>query len=142
MNPPIRSREDQQALIEGILDGTIEMIATDHAPHSAEEKGRGLEKSLMGVIGLETAFPLMYTHFVRSGRMPLEKLVELMCINPRKRFGIGGDPGLTVFDLNESYAIDPADFLSMGRSTPFAGENVYGRCKITLSGGKVAYIEK
>ncbi|MBQ8506762.1 MAG: dihydroorotase [Clostridia bacterium] len=142
MNPPIRSRADQEALIAGIIDGTIDMIATDHAPHSAEEKGRGLEKSLMGVVGLETAFPLLYTNLVRTGAISLEKLVELMSINPRKRFGIAGDPGFTAFDLEAEYAIDPADFLSMGRSTPFAGDHVLGRCIATSAGDEIAYISK
>ncbi len=143
MNPPIRSREDQQALLEGIMDGTIEMIATDHAPHSAEEKGKGLEKSLMGVVGIETAFPLLYTHLVRTGAISLEKLVELMSVNPRRRFHLEEEnPGFTVFDLEKEYIIDPAEFLSMGRSTPFTGEYVFGRCKMTVSGGKVAYLEE
>jgi len=142
MNPPIRSAADRDALIEGLLDGTIEMIATDHAPHSAEETGRGLEKSMMGVVGLETAFPLLYTQLVRTGAITLEKLVELMSINPRKRFRIEGDPGFTVFDLDDEYTIDPAEFMSMGRSTPFAGDHVLGRCKLTAVDGNVAWIEE
>ena len=142
MNPPIRSREDQQALLEGIMDGTIEMIATDHAPHSAEEKGRGLEKSLMGVVGIETAFPLLYTHLVRTGAISLEKLVELMSINPRRRFHLEEEnPGFTVFDLDSEYVINPDEFLSMGRSTPFKGEHVFGRCKMTVAGDKLAWLE-
>lgn len=141
MNPPIRSEADRQALIAGILDGTIDMIATDHAPHSAEEKSRGLEKSLMGVVGLETAFPVLYTELVKTGILPLEKLIELMHTNPRKRFSVGtplevGQPAnLTVFDLEKSYSIDPDSFLSMGRATPFAGKEVYGQCKLTLYHG-------
>ena len=147
MNPPIRSRADQEALIEGIMDGTIDMIATDHAPHSAEEKGKGLEKSLMGVVGIETAFPLMYTHFVRTGAMSLERLVELMHVNPLKRFGLkygmnaGDRANFTVYDLSASYEIDPAEFVSMGKSTPFAGEHVYGCCRMTVSDGKIAWTD-
>ena len=142
MNPPLRGKEDRLALIEGIKDGTIDMIATDHAPHSAEEKGRGLEKSLMGVVGIETAFPLMYTCFVETGVITLEKLIELMSINPRKRFGIGGgtDEGqsadFTVVDLDEEYEINPDDFYSMGRATPFEGFKVKGRIVHTYIGGK------
>ena len=137
MNPPLRSKEDRLALIEGIKDGTIDMIATDHAPHSAEEKGRGLEKSLMGVVGLETAFPVMYTKLVKTGVITLEKLVELMAINPRKRFGLPETDDICVFDLNEEYVIDPEEFLTMGRSTPFKGDKVYGRCLLTVCDGKV-----
>lgn len=142
MNPPLRSAADRDALIEGLLDGTIDMIATDHAPHSAEEKSRGLEKSLMGVVGLETAFPILYTRLVRSGVLSLEKLVALLHDNPCRRFGISMEAGenFTVFDLNECYRIDPGEFLSMGRSTPFAGEQVFGRCKLTIAGGKIAWL--
>lgn len=142
MNPPLRGKEDRLALIEGIKDGTIDMIATDHAPHSAEEKGRGLENSLMGVVGIETAFPLMYTYFVETGIITLEKLIELMSINPRKRFGIGGgtDEGqsadFTVVNLDEEYEINPGDFYSMGRATPFEGFRVKGRIVHTYIGGK------
>ena len=139
MNPPLRSKEDRLALIEGIKDGTIDMIATDHAPHSAEEKGRGLEKSLMGVVGLETAFPVMYTKLVKTGVITLEKLVELMAINPRKRFGLPETDDICVFDLNEEYEIDPEEFLTKGRSTPFKGDKVYGRCLLTVCDGKVVY---
>ena len=139
MNPPLRSKEDRLALIEGIKDGTIDMIATDHAPHSAEEKGRGLEKSLMGVVGLETAFPVMYTKLVKTGVITLEKLVELMAINPRKRFGLPETDDICVFDLNEEYEIDPEEFLTKGRSTPFEGDKVYGRCLLTVCDGKVVY---
>lgn len=142
MNPPLRSAADRDALIEGLLDGTIGMIATDHAPHSAEEKSRGLEKSLMGVVGLETAFPVLYTHLVKAGILRLEKLVELMHDNPCKRFGIKLNPSrdFTIFDLNRSYTIDPAEFASMGRSTPFEGEQVFGRCIMTIAGGKIAWL--
>jgi len=143
MNPPLRSPADREALIEGIKDGTIDMIATDHAPHSAEEKGRGLEKSLMGVVGIETAFPLLYTGLVKTGIISLEKLIELMHVNPCRRFGIEMplQENFTAFDLNAEYTIDPAEFLSMGKSTPFAGERVFGRCMLTVSGGRIAYNE-
>ena len=139
MNPPLRSRADRDALIEGILDGTIDMIATDHAPHSAEEKSRGLEKSAFGVVGIETALPVMYTEFVRTGIITLERLSELMSVNPRERFGIptGGD--FTVFDVSNKYRIDPADFVSMGKSTPFMGREVYGKCILTVTGGKIVW---
>ncbi len=142
MNPPLRDKEDRLALIEGIKDGTIDMIATDHAPHSAEEKGRGLEKSMMGVVGIETAFPLMYTYFVETGVITLEKLIELMSINPRKRFGIGGgtDEGqsadFTVIDLDKEYEINPDEFYSMGKATPFEGYTVKGKIMHTYIGGK------
>ncbi len=147
MNPPIRSKEDRQALIEGIMDGTIDMIATDHAPHSEEEKSRGLEKSVMGIVGLETAFPLLYTHFVKEGKMTLEKLIELMNTNPRERFEIGTEikvgekADLTVYDLNEKYIIDSNKFASMGKSTPFNGYEVFGKCKMTMVGGKIIFNE-
>jgi dihydroorotase len=139
MNPPLRSPEDREAILEGILDGTIDMIATDHAPHSAEEKGRGLEKSAMGVVGIETAFPLLYTNLVKTGKLSLERLVELMSIAPRKRFGINNDVGFTVFDLNEEYSINPSEFLSKGKSTPFEGERVFGKCLLTVYDGKIVY---
>ena len=139
MNPPLRSREDKKALIEGIKDGTIDMIATDHAPHSAEEKGRGLEKSLMGVVGLETAFPVLYTELVRKNIITLERLVELMSFKPKERFGIGTNNDFAVFDISEAYKIDPENFLSMGRATPFAGREVFGRCLLTVHNGKVVY---
>ena len=139
MNPPLRSREDKQALIEGIKDGTIDMIATDHAPHSAEEKGRGLEKSLMGVVGLETAFSVLYTELVKKNIITLERLVELMSFKPKERFGIDTNNDFAVFDISEAYKIDPEDFLSMGRATPFAGREVFGRCLLTVHNGKVVY---
>lgn len=147
MNPPIRSKEDRQALIEGILDGTIDMIATDHAPHSEEEKNKGLEKSVMGIVGLETAFPLLYTCFVKEGIISLEKLVELMNTNPRERFEIGTEikvgekADLTVYDLNEKYIIDSSNFASKGKSTPFNGYEVFGKCKMTMVGGKIIFNE-
>ena len=142
MNPPLRGEEDRLALIEGIKDGTIDMIATDHAPHSAEEKGKGLEKSAMGVVGIETAFPLLYTHLVLPGVITLEKLVELMSINPKKRFGIKGgtDEGqqadFCVIDLDEEYIINPDEFYSMGKATPFEGFKVKGKIKHTYYKGE------
>ena len=139
MNPPLRSREDKEALIEGIKDGTIDMIATDHAPHSAEEKGRGLEKSLMGVVGLETAFPVLYTELVTKNIITLDRLVELMSFKPKERFGIDTNNDFAVFDISEAYKIDPEDFLSMGRATPFAGREVFGRCLLTVHNGKAVY---
>ena len=145
MNPPLRDESDRLALIEGICDGTIDMIATDHAPHSAEEKGRGLEKSAMGIVGIETAFPLMYTHLVKTGVITMDRLVELMSTNPAKRFGFnsGLEEGMpadfTVFDLNSKYTINPDDFLSKGRATPFEGCEVYGECLMTVKGGKIVW---
>lgn len=139
MNPPLRSREDKQALIEGIKDGTIDIIATDHAPHSAEEKERGLEKSLMGIVGLETAFPVLYTELVMKNIITLDRLVELMSFKPKKRFGIDTENDFAVFDISEAYKIDPENFLSMGRATPFAGREVFGRCLLTVHNEKVVY---
>ena len=147
MNPPIRSRADRAALIEGLLDGTIDMIATDHAPHSAEEKGRGLEKSAMGVVGLETAFAAVYTHLVKPGILSMERLMALLNGNAAKRFGFGppleaGQPAdLTVFDLDKPYAVDPARFQTMGRATPFAGMELYGVCKLTMVDGRIVWQE-
>ena len=140
MNPPLRGADDRDALIEGILDGTVDMIATDHAPHSAEEKSRGLEHSAMGIVGLETAFPLLYTHFVRKGIFTLDRLVELMSTAPRRRFRTGvTDDDYTVFDIVHPYTIDSGRFLSMGRSTPFDGWEVYGRCVETVVGGRTIF---
>jgi len=136
MNPPIRSEADRVALVEGILDGTIDMIATDHAPHSAEEKGKGLKGSLMGVVGLETAFPVLYTQLVKKGIITLERLIDLMSTNPRKRFQIPTHGSFCVWDLNAEYTINPEQFLSKGRATPFDGMSVYGRCILTVHGGK------
>lgn len=140
MNPPLRDASDRQALLEGILDGTIDCLATDHAPHSAEEKARGLAKSAFGVVGIETAFPLMYTYLVKPGILPMEKLLELLVTNPRKRFGLPLGADFTVWDLEESYEIDPKDFLSMGKASPFTGWQVQGRCVATFCGGKAAYV--
>ena len=139
MNPPLRSEEDRKAILEGILDGTIDMIAPDHAPHSAEEKARGLEKSAMGVVGIETAFPLLYTHLVKPGLMTLERLVELMAVNPRKRFNIPMTEDFSVWDLSKEYTIDPEDFVSKGRATPFAGWTVSGENLMTIVGGKIVW---
>ena len=139
MNPPLRSPEDREAILKGVLDGTIDMIATDHAPHSAEEKSRGLEKSAMGVVGIETAFPLLYTNLVKTGIITLEKLVEIMSVAPRERFGIDSDVGFTVFDLDSEYDINPEEFISMGRATPFEGEHVFGKCLLTVYNGQTVY---
>ena len=139
MNPPLRSPEDRDALIEGILDGTIDMIATDHAPHSAEEKGRGLEKSAFGIVGLETAFPVLYTYMVQAGVLTVEKLVETMCVNPRKRFGIPMGNDFSVWDLGKSYTVDPETFKTMGRATPFTGHTLRGKCLMTVVDGEVVY---
>ena len=142
MNPPIRSEDDRQALLEGVLDGTIDMIATDHAPHSAEEKSRGLEKSLMGVVGLETAFPVLYTKLVKPGILPLSKLVALLSDNPRRRFGLPQKQDYSLWDLEETYTIDPTQFASMGKATPFAGMQVWGKCKMTIVEGEIVWLEK
>lgn len=145
MNPPIRDESDRLALIEGIKDGTIEFIATDHAPHTEEEKSKGLKNSLMGVVGLETAFPIVYTELVRKGIITLEKAMELLNGNAIERFGIGSDiaagkpADLTVFDLDEEYVIDPKDFLSKGKSTPFTGRKVFGKCLMTMVNGEIVY---
>jgi len=140
MNPPLRSREDREALTEGLLDGTIDMIATDHAPHSAEEKSRGLAGSAFGVVGLECAFPVLYTGLVRPGILSLERLITLMTTAPRERFGIPpGEEEYTLWDLEKEYEIDPGEFLSKGRATPFAGRRVWGRCMRTVRNGKIIY---
>ena len=148
MNPPLRAREDRDALIEGLLDGTIDMLVTDHAPHSREEKARGLEKSAMGVVGLETSFAASYTALVQTGILPLEKLVDLMHGAPMRRFGCGtelaeGQPAdLTAFDLTKTYTVDPETFLTMGRATPFAGRALMGVCKLTMIGGEPVWKEE
>ena len=145
MNPPIRDESDRLALLEGLRDGTVDMIATDHAPHSAEEKSRGLQGSLMGIVGIETAFPLLYTDLVLKGELSLARLIELLSDAPRRRFGLpetlseDAPADFTVFDLEDSYEIDPGTFLSKGRSTPFAGQKVQGRCVLTVADGKTAY---
>lgn len=150
MNPPLRSREDQEALLEGILDGTIDIIATDHAPHSAEEKAKGLEGSAMGIVGLETAFPVLYTRLVGQGVLTLEQLVELMSLAPRRLFPqlpggeieIGKPLDATVIDLEDVYEINPEGFRSQGRASPFSGWQVRGRIKTTIAGGRIVWNEK
>lgn len=140
MNPPLRSPADREALLEGLTDGTIDMIATDHAPHSAEEKSRGLEKSAFGIVGLETAFPVLYTRLVLSGILSLDKLADLMAYAPRRRFGIPlGEEDYALWDLAREWVIDPEAFASKGRATPFAGWTVRGRCVRTVCGGKPVY---
>ena len=139
MNPPLRSPEDRKALLEGICDGTIDMIATDHAPHSREEKSKGLAGSAFGIVGIETAFPVLYTHLVEKGILSLDRLVELLAVNPRKRFGIPLGCDFSVWDLNKSYIVDPDSFLSKGRATPFAGWELHGQCVMTVCDGKVVF---
>ena len=140
MNPPLRAREDRDALIEAVCDGTVDMIATDHAPHSAEEKARGLEKSPFGVVGIETAFPLLYTYLVKSGVISMDRLTELIVSAPRERFGVPlSECGWSLWDLEAEYAIDPNEFLSMGKATPFAGLRVFGRNLMTVCGGRIVY---
>ena len=137
MNPPLRSADDRAALIEGICDGTVDMIATDHAPHSAEEKSRGFKGSVMGIVGLETAFPLLYTYLVRKGVISLARLIELMSTNPRRRFRLGEAPqDKAIFEVGTPYTIDSSSFRSMGHSTPFDGWEVYGRHLKTIYRGK------
>ena len=139
MNPPLRSPADREALIEGLLDGTIDMIATDHAPHSAEEKSRGLEKSAFGITGLECAFPVLYTGLVKSGIVPLELLIEKLSLCPRKRFDIPMGNDFSVWDLKAQSVIDPSRFLSKGKATPFEGRKVFGKCVLTVCGGRIVY---
>jgi dihydroorotase len=139
MNPPLRAKADREALVEGILDGTVDMIATDHAPHSAEEKARGLAGSAFGIVGLETAFPLLYTKLVKTGVLSLEKLVELMALAPRRRFGIPLGNDFSVWNLEEAFKVDPSEFLSKGRATPLTGMELCGRNLLTVCGGKIVY---
>lgn len=142
MNPPLRSEKDRAALLDGIADGTIDMIATDHAPHAAREKSLGLSGSAFGVTGLECAFPVMYTYLVRTGVITAEKLAELMCINPRKRFGLPlRDGDATAFEIKSPYTLDARKFYSKGKSTPFDGATVYGKCLFTALGGKTVWQE-
>ena len=147
MNPPLRAAEDKAALIEGIKDGTVEVIATDHAPHTVEEKSRGLKGSMMGIVGIETSFAICYTHLVRKGVITIEKLIQLMSENPRRIFRLGGAmqvgerADIAVFDVTKPYTIDTDEFLSMGKATPFEGEEVYGRCMLTLFGGEKVWEE-
>lgn len=143
MNPPLRSEADREALIEGIKDGTVDMIITDHAPHSAEEKSRGLEKSAMGIVGLETAFASLYTGLVKTGIITLDKLIDLMVYAPRKRFNIPlNSNDYCIWDLDDEYVVDSSEFLSKGRATPFEGQKLSGRCIMTVCQGKAVYIDK
>ncbi len=145
MNPPLRGREDMLALIEAVKDGTLDMIATDHAPHSAEEKSKGLAGSSMGIVGLETAFPVLYTYLVKKGIISLERLVDMMSRIPAERFGVrsgltvGEKADICVYDLEKCYTIDPETFLTKGRATPFAGMEVYSECVLTICDGKIVY---
>ena len=143
MNPPLRSAADRDALIEGVKDGTIDMIATDHAPHSWEEKSKGLEKSAMGVVGLETAFPVLYTYLVKPGIVSLERIIEMLTRAPRERFGIPtGEQSYTVWQCNDAYTVDPENFSTMGRATPFAGHELLGTCITTIHGGNIVWKTK
>ena len=142
MNPPIHKAEDQGALLEALTDGTIDMIATDHAPHAAEEKAGGFDKSLNGIVGLETAFPALYTGLVTEGIVSLERLVELMSTAPSRRFCIPLSGDFAIWDLTHDYTIDPARFRSRGRSTPFDGWPVLGKCLLTVHDGKAIYISE
>ena len=145
MNPPLRSRADMEALREGVADGTIDVIATDHAPHSAEEKSKGLEKSAMGVVGIETSLAATYTFMVGGGVISLERLVEIMSLTPRRLLGIGGGIVLgemldaTLVDLNKEFCVEPAKFLSMGKSTPFEGMRLRSEVLMTIANGRLAY---
>ena len=142
MNPPLRDVTDREALVAGILDGTIDMLATDHAPHSAEEKAKGLEKSAFGVVGLETAFPIMYTYLVKPGIMTMEQLLEVMVYAPRKRFNIPLGNDFSIWDLEKEYTVDPADFVSQGKASPFTGWKVQGECVATVCDGKIVWKNK
>ncbi|MEE0970044.1 MAG: dihydroorotase [Clostridia bacterium] len=139
MNPPLRGKSDREALLEGVIDGTIDMIATDHAPHSAEEKSKGLEKSAFGIVGIETAFPVMYTYLVREGIISLEKLIDLLSVNSRKRFNIPTGNDFSVWNLNKKFTVDPKDFISMGKATPFEGAELYGENLMTVCDGRTVY---
>ena len=139
MNPPLRDKADREALVAGIVDGTIDMIATDHAPHSAEEKSKGLAGSAFGVVGIETAFPVLYTHLVKPGIITLEKLIDLLSNNPRKRFGLPANGDFTVWNLSKEFTVDPEAFLSKGKATPFAGWKLNGECLLTVCDGKAVY---
>ena len=141
MNPPIRAKADRDALVEGLLDGTIDCIATDHAPHSAEEKAKGLEKSAFGIVGLETALPVLYTKLVKTGIIPLERVVDALCVAPRKRFEIPFGNDFSIWEMETPYEVDPAEFQTMGRATPFTGETLFGRCVCTVRDGHVIWQE-
>ena len=138
MNPPLRDKTDREALVEGLLDGTIDCIATDHAPHSAEEKSRGLEKSAMGVVGIETAFPVLYTWLIKPGIVPMDTVLRALTVNPAKRFGLPLD-GWSVWDLDAKYTVDPADFVSMGKASPFTGMEVYGKNLLIVLNGNIVW---
>ncbi len=140
MNPPLRDKKDKEALIEGVIDGTVDMIATDHAPHSAEEKARGLEKSAFGIVGLETAFSVMYTHLVKNNVITLERLIELLTVNPQRRFGIR-DNGFSIWDLEEQFTVETQKFLSMGKATPFEGDRLFAQCLLTVKDDNVIYMK-
>lgn len=142
MNPPLRSVTDRNALLEGIIDGTIDMIATDHAPHSVDEKSKGLKGSAFGIVGLETAFPLLYTYLVKSGIITLERLVELISVNPRKRFNIPLNDNFTVWDLEKEYTVNSKNFISKGKATPFENYTVFGNCVYTVVNNKPVYCDK
>ena len=139
MNPPLRAKADRDALIEGLLDGTIDMIATDHAPHSTEEKAKGLAGSAFGIVGLETAFPVLYTKLVVPGIVPLETVIRALTESPRTRFSIAKDCSFSLWDLNRTWTVDPSRFRSKGRATPYAGETLRGVCVLTVCGGKIVY---
>ena len=139
MNPPLRAASDREALVEGILDGTLEVIATDHAPHSAEEKSRGLEGSAFGIVGLDFAFPWMYTKLVKTGIIPLEKLIDCLSTNPRRRFGLPLGNSFSIWDLSAQITVDEAFIQSQGKATPILGEKLYGKNLLTVCGGKVVW---
>ena len=139
MNPPLRAKEDREALLEGVLDGTIDMIAPDHAPHAEAEKARGFEISPFGIVGLETALPVLYTILVKPGMLSRERLIELLVLAPRKRFGIPADSSFSLWRLDEEFTVDPTDFLSLGRATPYAGEKLLGVNYLTVLDGKIVY---
>ena len=148
MNPPIRSAADRDALVEGLLDGTVDCVATDHAPHSAEEKSRGLRGSFNGVVGLECAFPVLYTELVKTGRVPLETILNALCVNPRRIFNLPGGTieegrpaDLTVLSLDHSGVVNPEGFRSMGRATPFAGRRVEAAVRMTIVDGNIVFPE-
>ncbi len=141
MNPPIRAKADRDALVEGLRDGTIDCIATDHAPHSAEEKAKGLEKSAFGIVGLETALPVLYTKLVKTGIIPIERVVDALCVAPRKRFEIPFGNDFSIWEMETPYEVDPAEFQTMGRATPFTGETLFGRCVCTVRDGHVIWQE-
>lgn len=148
MNPPLRAKDDKEALIEGLLDGTIDFIATDHAPHTEEEKAHGLEQAPFGIVGLETSFSLLYTHFVKSGEMSLEQLINYLSVKPAKRFDlplgetiVGGLADFTVLDLDILAKINKEEFVSKGKNTPFDGWVVTGKPVMTIVNGEVVYQE-